>query len=100
MRKTRLYTVSNTSLYGTSLGGSGVISLSHIRKNEPASSFYRCFHITEKLYLSCYCYRGKFHAVEKNKSVKKLIFMITVYLDIAEDYSSQNRYRFRHGPHL
>ena len=47
MRKTRICTFSKTGLYATLVGGSCVITLSRIRKNARASSFYRC--ITTKL---------------------------------------------------
>ena len=47
--KQGLCTVCKTSIYTTLVGGSGDISLSCIRKNVRASSFYRCFHIKENL---------------------------------------------------
>ena len=39
--------------------------------------------------------RNFFHALEKNEKVKYFfaIFIVPVYLDIGEDYTSQNRYR-------
>ena len=83
-------------MYTSLVCDSGDISLPRVPENARASSFNRCFHINEKLCIYHDSVTEDFFMLWRKTRESNnffMIFIIPVYLDIGEDYTSQNRDR-------